>query len=69
MAMIPQMNVASSAGPSGSTADGAMRDMGFMSVGDFYASGSRVRKTEGIDWKILAIVGAVAVVGLKVWKS
>lgn len=40
-----------------------------LTVGDFYASGSRVRKDNGIDWKMIAIIGVVGLVGLKVWQK
>lgn len=57
-----------SAGPSSAGNYGATKGLG-LTVGDFYASGSRVRKNNGIDWQMLAIIGVAGVVALKVWKS
>lgn len=57
-----------SAGPSSAGNSGDTQGLG-LSVGDFYASGSRVRKDNGIDWKMMAIIGVVGLVGLKVWQK
>jgi hypothetical protein len=40
-----------------------------MTVGDYYESGARVRKNNGWNWQELAILGAVALVGVAVWKK
>ena len=68
--MAVPMSLSGSGGSAGPSSAGSYGDTGGMglTVGDFYASGSRVRKSEGLDWKMLAIIGAVAVVGIKVWK-
>lgn len=50
-------------------ANGDMRDMGRMVVGDFFASGSRVRQSEGIGWLPIALIGGFALVGIKLWRS
>jgi hypothetical protein len=45
-----------------------MRDVGTLTVGDYYARGSRVRRDEGAGWAELAIIGAVTLGGLWLWK-
>ncbi|MFB9867917.1 hypothetical protein [Vreelandella sulfidaeris] len=57
------------AGPSSAADTGHTGDVGGMTVGDYYGSGSRVRKQEGWNWQELAILGAVALVGVAVWKK
>ena len=53
------------AGPSSASASGGADGWG-QSIGDYYGSGSRVRQSSGWGWKELAVVGVVAIVGLKV---
>lgn len=50
-------------------ANGDMRDMGEMTVGDYFARGSRVRKSEGIGWLEIAMVGGIGLVALQIWKK
>ena len=50
-------------------ANGDVRDMGMMTVGDFFASGSRVRQSEGLTWLPIALIGGFALVGIKLWRS
>lgn len=57
------------AGPSSAADTGNAGDLGGMTVGDYYESGARVRKNNGWNWQELAILGAVALVGVAVWKK
>ncbi|MDI5984899.1 hypothetical protein QLQ85_08855 [Halomonas sp. M4R5S39] len=47
------------------SADGDMRDMGTLTVGDYYARGSRVR--QGSGWQEYSVVGVVILAGLGLW--
>ncbi len=57
------------AGPSSAGDYGSTGGIGTMTVGDYYASGSRVRQSQGWAWGELAVLGAVALVGLVVWRK
>ncbi len=57
------------AGPSSAADTGHTGDLGGMTVGDYYASGSRVRKSQGWAWKEVGVLGVVALVGWVVWRK
>lgn len=57
------------AGPSSAADTGHAGDAGTMTVGDYYASGSRVRQSSGWGWAELAVIGGVALLGLLVWRK
>jgi hypothetical protein len=57
------------AGPSSAADTGNTGGLGGMTIGDYYESGARVRKDNGLGWQEFAVVGAVAVLGLLVWKK
>ncbi len=66
MAMpIPKLQLSSAAGPSSASGYGDTGDMGTMTVGDYFARGSRVR--QGSGWQEYGTVGVVALVGLGLW--
>ncbi|WP_163557152.1 hypothetical protein [Halomonas sp. NO4] len=70
MAMPAMPNVTGgAAGPSSAADTGDVSGMGGMSVGDYYARGSRVRKDNGLGWVELAVIGAVALGALWVWRN
>ncbi|MFP3343520.1 hypothetical protein R0J87_13525 [Halomonas sp. SIMBA_159] len=67
--MMPMPISGGHAGPSTSGEGGSSDGMGSLTVGDYYASGSRVRKSEGISaFHLAAIVGAVALV-VYLWRK
>lgn len=68
MPMPPLSVTGGAAGPSSAGEYGDAQGFG-QTVGDYYGDGSRVRKDNGIDWKMLAVIGVVALVALKVWKQ
>lgn len=68
MPPIPAIN-GGHAGPSSAADTGNAGDLGGMTVGDYYESGARVRKNNGLQWQEMAIVGAMALLGLVVWKK
>lgn len=57
----------SMAGPSQAADTGDVGKMGTMTVGDYYARGSRVRQGAGWQEVTPLAVAAVAVVGLWLW--
>ncbi|NIC03975.1 hypothetical protein [Billgrantia bachuensis] len=66
---IPPFNFSPTAGPSQAADYGGTRDVGTMTVGDYYGTGSRVRKVEGWAWGELAVIGAVALGALAIWRK
>lgn len=57
-------------GPSTAADTGNARDVGTMTVGDYYATGSRVRQSQdGWGWQELAALGVVGIVGLVLWRK
>lgn len=70
MAMPAMPNVTGgAAGPSNAVDAGNTGNIGGMTVGDYYASGSRVRQSSGWGWAELAVIGGVALLGLLVWRK
>lgn len=57
------------AGPSTSGEGGSSDGMGALTVGDYYASGSRVRKNEGINTLHLVAIGGAAAVLVYLWRQ
>lgn len=64
---LPPFQLSAPTGPSQAADYGGTRDVGTLTVGDYYARGSRVRRSEGVGWLEMAIVGAVGLGGLYLW--
>jgi len=63
------LKLAQSAGPSSAADTGGTRDVGAMTVGYYYASGSRVRGNTGWAWPELAVMGVALAVGVYLWRK
>lgn len=62
---LPPLNFST---PSYAAEGGGVRDIGVMSVGDYYGTGSRVRQASGWGWQEIAVIGVVALVAYRLYK-
>ena len=65
---IPPISISAPVGPSQASDYGSAGDVGAMTVGDYYATGSRVRQGSGWQESAVWAAAAVAAVGIWLWK-
>lgn len=67
MPPLPPLQISAPTGPSQAADYGGTGDVGTLTVGDYYARGSRVRQSEGLGWLELGIIGAVGLGAVWLW--
>lgn len=65
MPPLPPLNISAPVGPSQAGDYGSTGEVGGMTVGDYYARGSRVR--QGSGWQELGTLGVVGLAALGLW--